>query len=157
MIERFERFSRVITEIHRLIVKISSDTMKQHGLSGVQARYLIIMSRHSAGITATRLASLSLRNKAEVSRSVAELEEKGMLEKRCKGTNYRASLFLTDKGRATAEDIADKAQRAVMFVGGSLDDSERENLYSALESIAKNLDGVSKNGIPHLNTEEKEI
>ena len=156
MIERFAKFSFVISEIHRHILKISSDEMRKHGLSGTQARYLIIMHRHKAGITATRLGVLCDRNKADVSRAISLLEKKEMIERESPTSNYRVKLRLTEKGKETARIIRERAELAVRLVGGSISDEHREIIYDSLALIAEKLETISKNGLPEeLPTEEK--
>ena len=149
MIERFERFSLAISEIHRCIVRISSEEMQKHGLSGVQARYLILMNRLHLGITAARLASLCSRNKAEVSRAVAALERSGLAKRELHSTNYRTLIRLTDKGREVAADISERVKLAVETVGGFMSEDERERFYDTLDLIAANLTKIDKNGLPN--------
>ena len=148
MIDRFERFSLAISEIHRCLVGISSTEMKKHGLSGAQARYLIIMNRLRLGITAARLATLCQRNKAEVSRAIASLEKKGLAEKENNPKNYRTLIRLTDKGREIAENISERAKKAVENVGGFMTTEERESFYDTLDLLAANLVKIDKDGLP---------
>lgn len=148
MIDRFEKFSLAISEIHRCIVGISSSEMKKHGLSGTQARYLIIMNRLRQGITSARLAILCSRNKAEVSRAIAALEKIGLAEREDNPKNYRTLIQLTDKGREVAEKITARAKLAVESVGGFMSTDERERFYDTLELLATNLIKIEKNGLP---------
>ncbi len=147
MLERFEKFSFVIAEIQRYITKISSDEMKKHGLSGTHARYLIIMNKQSSGITASRLGVLCNRNKAEVSRVIADLQSKGLIERESQSANYRVKLCLTHKGTETAKSIQERVNLAVAQAGTGLSEKHRRILYDALYLIAENLEAISKNGL----------
>ncbi len=147
MLSRFERFSAVITEIYRHLVKISSDEMKKYGLHGSSARLLLIMLKKGK-VTAAALVKESGRNKAEVSRTLSDLEEKGFVTKIENSNNYRVILKLTENGKRTAERITDAAERAVLFTSGGLSEDEREAFYKALELIEKNLEQLSISGIP---------
>ncbi len=150
MLSRYENFSAIITEIYRHLVKISSREMKKYGLHGSSARLLLILLNEKS-VTAAKIAKESGRNKAEISRTISDLEEKGLLVKNESSKNYRVILKLTEKGKETAENIYSSAERAVLFTGGSLSEEERAILYKALGHISDNLQIISKSGIPETN------
>lgn len=149
MIGRFEKFTFAISELSRYWHKIASDEMSIYGLKGPYAVYLVTMQRHPDGITAARLCELCEKNKADVSRAMADLEEKGMICRKADGGNlYRALLVLTDKGKEAATHIKALAEKAVEIGGKGLSDEQREIFYHALEVISANLKEVSKEGLP---------
>ena len=95
--ERFERFSFALSEISRHWHKLTTDEMNKYGLKGTHSIYLLTLSRYPEGLTAPELCQHCDRDKADVSRMVAILEKKGMLEKQATGGNmYRALLMLTE-------------------------------------------------------------
>ena len=137
MIERFERFVSVISVISHHLHRIMSEEMSKYGLKGPFAVYLLAIYRHPEGITAARLCEICEKNKAAVSRVLAELEEIGMIRR--EDTGYRAKIMLTEKGTRAAEFVYGRAVRAVELSGGSLSEEERANFYRTLETIAGNL------------------
>ena len=147
MLQRFERFTAVISEIHRHLLKLSADEMKKFGLHGTSARILIAFKRNGS-MTAAELTKVLGRNKAEISRILSDLEEKGLLEKTSKTANYRVTLRLSEQGLRAAERLNGSVERAVFYAGCELSDEERECLYRALDSISKNLAVLSNEGIP---------
>ena len=149
MIGRFEKFTFAISELSRSWHKIASDEMAAYGLKGPYAVYLVTMQRHPDGITAARLCELCEKNKADVSRAMADLEDKGMICRKTDGGNlYRALLVLTDKGKEAATHIKALAEKAVEIGGKGLTDEQRETFYHALEVISSNLKEVSREGLP---------
>jgi len=148
MLARYERFSHLIGEIQKHLNKIYSEQMEKYGLQGAQARYLVILSRYTGGITSSRLATVCDRNKADVSRATSALESKGLLKKLEGNGNYRARLVLTEEGQKIAEVLTNLAISAVSFAGKDIPEEYRESFYSALETVEKNLEILSKNGIP---------
>ena len=149
MIGRFEKFTFAISELSRYWHKIASDEMAAYGLKGPYAVYLVTMQRHPDGITAARLCELCEKNKADVSRAMADLEDKGMICRKTDGGNlYRALLVLTDKGKEAATHIKALAEKAVEIGGKGLTDEQRETFYNALEVISSNLKEVSREGLP---------
>lgn len=153
MLSRFERFSVSISELYRHLHKISADEMAKYGLKGPYAIYLLTMHRYSDGITATQLCELCDRNKADVSRAVTAMEEKGLVYRT--GASYRAMLHLTPAGEEAARLVGERARVAVEMGGKGLSAKEREIFYRALDTIADNLRDISLSGIPEIKGEEK--
>ena len=122
--------------------------MAKYGLKGPHAQCLVIMERHPEGITATKLCDLCERDKAAISRTVAELEEAGLLlRKDNHGIHYRVPLVLTEAGRQAAQNVNAVAFRAVEQAGAGLDDGQREIFYHVLGTIAQNLHTISRDGL----------
>ena len=90
-------------------------------------------------MTAAELTKFLGKNKAEVSRTVADLEEKGLIVKTSGSVNYRVRLCLTEEGKAVSDDLSRTLDEVVFFVGQGVNDEEREILYRSLESINDNL------------------
>lgn len=148
MIDRFEKFSSTISEIYRYWHKLAGDVMEHYGLKGPHAVYFTTMYKYPGGITATRLAEISSRDKSDVSRAVAEFEKKGFVEKLVVNKNYyRAPLKLTTAGRKVAECINDKAKAAVEMGGKGLSEEDRNTFYRALGLICSNLRTLAEEGL----------
>jgi len=149
MISRFERFSFAINEISRCWNKLAAEEMAKYGLKGPHAIYLEVMRRHEGGITAAQLCELCGRDKADVSRAVAIMEEKGLIMRECVNNHlYRAMLKLTEAGKRAADFVCERASMAVEVAGKDITDEERALFYRALESITNNLQNLTRNGIP---------
>ena len=148
MIDRFERFSFAISEIYRYWHRLASDVMEPYGLKGPSAVYFTTMYQYPDGITAAKLADVCRRDKADVSRALAGMEKMRLIERENVNQNrYRALVRLTEKGREIAEHINIRAKQAVEYGGQDMSDEEREIFYSGLETIANNLQALSKEGI----------
>lgn len=148
MLDRFARFSLAIAEIDRCWHKLAAEVMTKYGLNSPHAIYLITLYQHKDGITAARLGELCCKNKADVSRMVSILEQKGLLEKEAAGGSmYRALLKLTDEGKAASVQVQKIAARAVELAGAGLSDADRETFYRSLEQITANLQALSKEGL----------
>lgn len=148
LVSRFEQFTTSISTIYRYIQKIERDEMEKYGLKGAFAQYLIVMSRFPDGITAAQLCEICDKDKAAVSRIVAELEAKGLAVR--EDTNYRALIRLTELGRDATRFVHERAHIAVTLAGKGITDEERRVYCAALDQIAANLQIISKEGIPEL-------
>jgi len=149
MISRFEQFSYVISGINRQIQKIERAEMIKRGYKGAFAQYLATLHRYEAGLTAKELCEICDKDKAAVSRILAEMEEKGLVEREKKVVRtYRSKITLTEKGRETAEFVAARAKLAISAVSDEvMDEQQREVLYSTLDALYKNLRKVVEEGI----------
>ena len=148
MRNKFEVFTAAVSCIYHDIQKIERVEMAKYGLKGPHAQCLFAMSRYPEGVTSARLCELCEKDKAAISRTVAELELAGLVSRNERnGSRYRALLTLTEKGRETAQSVNEKVQLAVEQAGAGLDDERREVFYSVLSLIAGNLHHICKNGL----------
>ena len=143
LLNRFENFSLIISEIHKHLVKISAEEMKKYGLQGPSARILLILHKRGT-YTAAALARKVEKNKAEISRTLVELEKKGFIEKENTSTNYRVTLKLTESGIETAKAIEEAAIKTVSAATIGLSDDDRAAMYRALDLISENLQKITK-------------
>lgn len=151
MLQRFEQFSSAISGIYHAIQKLERDEMLKYGLKGPYAQYLVSMVRHPEGLTCAQLGQLCDKDKAAVSRAVAEMEQQGLVTRDCaSSTVYRALLRLTQRGKQAACYVCKKAETAVEFAGKDLSDDSRALLYSTLYQIAANLQTLSESGLPEI-------
>lgn len=152
MLRRFEQFCTSAFSIYRSILKIERIEMEKFGLKGPHAQCLLNMARHPEGITAAQLCTLCDKDKAAISRTVAELENAGMLIRNCSGNNrYRAQLILTERGREAAGRVAERAKYAVEQAGSGLTNEQRAVFYYALGLIADNLQNICDAGLNENN------
>jgi len=148
MLNRFARFSLAISQIHNCWHKLAAEEMAKYDLNSPHAIYLTTLCNFKDGITAAKLSELCCKNKADVSRMVAILEEKGLVYKESSSSRYRAKLLLTEKGQQAAQHVQQRAALAVELAGAGMTDAERETFYQCLERITANLQTLSKEGLP---------
>lgn len=148
MISKYEIFSTVVSSLYHDIQHIERTEMAKYGLKGPHAQCLVVMVRYPEGITASQLCEVCEKDKAAISRTVAELEEAGLLIRPEKnGVRYRVPMHLTEAGYAAAEAVNAVASRAVEQAGQGLDDAQRDVFYYVLGLIAQNLQTISRNGL----------
>lgn len=149
MLDRFERFSFAIFEITRHWHKITSEEMEKYQLKGTHCVYLLAMHQHPEGITSAQLGEICGRDKADVSRMVSIMEQKGLLTRESVSNNlYRGLLKLTQEGMEAADFVCRRVKVAVDLASAGLDDARRQHLYDSLELISGNLRRISAEGLP---------
>ncbi len=149
MTDRFERFSIAISEISKYWHRLASEEMEKHGLKGPHAIYLTTLFRNPDGLTAPQICEISGKDKADVSRMMAIMEQKGLVTKESVNKNlYRAVFRLTEEGRVAAGFVRDRANLAVKIAGGDLTEEQRAVFYESLEVITNKLRELSRDGLP---------
>ena len=147
MLSRYELFSSAVSTLYHDIQRIERQEMTKFGLKGPHAQCLLAMSRFPDGITSAQLCEITEKDKAAISRTVAELEQAELLKRvERNGVRYRALLFLTEKGAAAAKQVDEKASLAVEQASG-MNEEQYTLLYKMLDQIAKNLHTICKDGI----------
>lgn len=148
MISRFERFSYSLLSIYKSWCKLTGNVMENYGLKGTYAIYLLTIAGQDEGITAAQLSERCSRDKADVSRAVADMEQKGFIIK--EGNRYRAQLMLTEKGRELVERLENHADMAVNLAGADLSEEQRQCLYLCLETISDRLQTLDGENLPNI-------
>ncbi len=149
MLNRFEQFSYVISGINRYIQKLQRDEMEKYGYKGSYTQYLVVLSSHPEGLTATKLCEACDKDKAAVSRMVAEMEKKQLIYRENDRLNlYRAKLKLTEEGKKAASFVSERARAAVHEVDPEMTEEEREVIYACLDRINTKLQSLVRDGIP---------
>ncbi len=146
MENRFEHFTLDIFNISKYWNKLATDEMKKYGLRGAHALYLMILDGYEGEMTAARLADLCQRDKADVSRAIADFQKKGILEP-YDGPRYRVTPKLTPRGHELAAQIRERAAKALDLAGQGITDEMRENMYHCLDLIAANMRGICEDGL----------
>ena len=147
MVDRFGRFSLALFEISRHWYRLAGDEMARYGLKAPHAIYLTALYRSENGLTGPELSRQCGRDKSDVSRTLAALEEKGFVRKEAvNGSLYRGLLRLTEAGRAAAEHVCLRASQVVEQAGRDLTAETRALFYESLESIAAHLREMEKEG-----------
>lgn len=148
MTSRFERFSASVSSLYHCIQKIERMEMAKYGLKGPHAQCLLAMSRYPQGITASRLCALCDKDKAAISRTVAELERESMVIRDLRdGSNYRATLKLTEQGQVAAQQVEERVKLVVEKAGSGMTDAQREAFYSIMDLIAGHLQTICESGL----------
>ena len=149
MLNRFEQFTSVISQIYRNIQKIERDEMEKFGLKGAYAQYLLAIAHRPNGVTAAELCESCDKDKAAISRILSEMEQKALIIRGANG--YRSPIHLTEAGSSAARYVQEKAIAAVEAAGSVLSSDDRTHLYDILNRLSGKLLEISRDGIPSLN------
>lgn len=144
MIGRFEVFTLALSEMTSSWNKIATEELKPYGLKGSCIIYLIALYKIPQGLTAANLCEMCNRDKAEVSRAVKSLEDKGFVVRtNTTVSGYRASITLTDEGKKITYELRERIKQLVEEGGKGLSEEEREIFYDVLARISCNLKSIA--------------
>lgn len=146
--ERFEDFVGLISAISKEIQRIKTREGAKLGLKGADIMCLYYLAQHEEGLPAAALAREAEVTRAAVSRTLAHLEEEGLVEVEVASgeaaTRYRAPIRLTERGRACTEQAVEVIRSVVAEAGAELGEAERTQMYASLAQILNRLKGMSR-------------
>lgn len=139
--DRFEQFVASVESAYKSIQKIKRQEMDEFGLRGAHVMCLYFLGSHPEGLTSVQLSAACGEDKAAISRSVSELEGRGLITfgSETGKKRYRAPAFLTDEGKKVSRRMDDIISGVVRQADRGLADEEREVFYRAFGKIAANL------------------
>ena len=142
MEERFETFTVLINGISRSIHKLKALEMAEFDLKSSHVSCLYYLFRQDS-LTAKELCDICAEDKANISRALKYLEERGYLVCHSKtAKRYQSPLTLTEKGREVGAFIAERIDRILASVSEGISDEHRRIMYESLEKIRENLNTI---------------
>ena len=145
MQERFEMFTVLINRISRDIRRIKNQEMAAYHLRSAHVSCLYYIYSLD-GVTSAELCEHCEEDKATISRALDYLEGNGFILRPCEGAKrYKSPLYLTEKGRAVGEQIAERIRSILDAVSHTLTEEERAAFYRSLSAISRSLDAIAQN------------
>ena len=137
---RFQLFDVSMSLICKSIQKIKSEIMQSYGLKSSHVLFMVQLGEQEDGLTASELSRAGHMDKAQISRVVSELTDKGYITK-CSGTGqkYRNKFKLTEAGRRIAKDLDLLIEKAFEYVSGSIPKADLDVFYRTLFTISDKL------------------
>ena len=142
--QRFESFSIVISQIIKSLQSIKSHKMAEYGLKGTTCTCLCHIFRSEDGLNAGELAQLCEIDKAQVSRCVSELCEKGFIYRDDReGRRYKQKYRLTENGMKAARDVVLTLQGLQAKVTAGISAEELDVFQGVLRKLCNNYSALA--------------
>lgn len=138
---RLIRFTGLAARAIKSIQAMKTMNMARYGLSAAHTDLLCHLACLPEGATQRQLADREMIDKAQVSRVLRGLEERGLVQKSGGGA-YRQRIFLTEKGRMVTEEMEAIISNLCRRVSGDIPQADLEIFYRTLETIVRNLGRV---------------
>jgi DNA-binding MarR family transcriptional regulator len=141
--ERFERFTVLITNIARCIRKIKTEEMTRWNLRSHHVPCIYYLYTKGA-LTAKKLCDICKEDKANISRSIDYLEEEGfVIQKSNTKKRYNAQYVLTEKGQFVGKTLSDRVNEIINMASSDVSEEERDIMYKCLEAVYDRLNTIS--------------
>ena len=140
---RFEIFSTAVLRLVRSVQGIKAQKMAEYDLKGTGAVCLCRIYESGTGLTAAELARACEVDKAQISRTMAELSGRGLVLREGEG-RYKQKYQLTPTGAAIAADVLDTMREIEKTVSMGIDDAELDGFYSTLYRLCDNFEALLK-------------
>ncbi len=137
----------VLEAVHRVMHRVRSQQQRAlreapQGLAHMEARVLGFFARHP-GATPGDLAAHSGRDKAQLTRLLATLRERGLLDATPDSHDRRSvRLTLSSRGRRVQQALAQVTRQVAEQAAAGLSAQERRSLVRLLQRLDDNLAGL---------------
>ncbi len=135
----FEIFPVYISDVLKKMHKTQAEALEPHALSAIHAPYMTTLFMHPEGLTMAELSKLLRLDKANTSRAMNELLEKGFAEK-AEDKKKNSVLKLTQRGAEAAAQLAESTKNFINETLSPLDALEKRKLYRLLYKLASKKD-----------------
>ena len=141
--DRFEIFSASVLHLVKSVQVLKAQKMAEYGLKGTTAAALCRVLESENGLTPTELCVACEIDKAQVSRSVAELVEKGFLVRDAIDAHrYKQKYRLTAAGRRAAIDVSRAIREIEEAVSRGISPIELDRFYHTLYCLCDNFEAL---------------
>lgn len=128
-----------IKHILRVVQNFKSQKMSEYGLKGSTAQSICCIASSENGLNASEISDRMQIDKAQVSRCMAELVDKGLVfHDEQEGKQYRQKYCLTQKGREVAADISRSSCMLYKQLCAGVEEKDMENFFCVLEMLCQN-------------------
>ncbi len=142
--DRLDKFMTLVIGASRSVTKLKGRYMSEYGLGSTHTMCIRRLFSAEDGLTRTQLAEDCELDKAQVSRIINELADKGFVIEGPGKTNYKRRVMLTDKGKRIAADINTKVLHINEFVSSTLSEEDISTFYDVFGKICDNLKVVEE-------------
>ena len=142
--ERFYEFSGLVSAAYKALRRAQEKYTREFGLRSVHVACMLHLLGAPEGLSATELSELCGVDRAQISRVVSELTERGLVCGTADGgrRRYRGSLCLTEEGKKTAAAMLGIVDEKLELVAAGLDAKELEIFYSVFGAIVERLENI---------------
>lgn len=130
-------------KIRKAVQKRQTELLKPDGLSSIHAMYLAALYHCDEGMTLRELCEQLFVDKANTSRAIATLEERGYVEKRFLTTSkQKYRICLTPQGILVAKKVAECMKQIHDILLEPLTSEELETVRNVMYKIHKAADDI---------------
>lgn len=133
---------------NRISQTIAQTYAERFNLVITEWRVIAVLGRHP-GLSANGVAERTAMDKVAVSRTIAKLLERGLVQRDIHGDDRRRSVLeLSEAGYAIYDDVAPLAQAWEQTLLAHFSDEDRRQLDALLSKLGQGLERLTGQGLP---------
>ena len=137
--DNFERFAQMLSTASKSIFRLKSRCMSKYGLSSTHTLCLRSLYENSEGMTKSEIAEFCDIDKAQITRIMSELVDKGYVVADKSMRAYNRKFLLTQEGLRITEEINGTVETVVKYVNQDIPREDIEHFYAVFEAINEKL------------------
>ena len=137
--DRYERFSQMIVGAAKSIYRIKHKRMLKYGLMSTHTTCLRLLHENPSGLTKKEISDNCDTDKAQITRIIKDLLDKGYVKAEGTEKAYNRKFFLSESGHEITEDINKIVLEVNEYVSGNIAQNDLEEFYRVFETINNNL------------------
>ena len=137
--DNFERFAQMLSTASKSIFRLKSRCMSKYGLSSTHTLCLRSLYENSEGMTKSEIAEFCDIDKAQITRIMSELVDKGYVVADKSMRAYNRKFLLTEEGLRITEEINGTVETVVKYVNQDIPREDIEHFYAVFEAINEKL------------------
>ena len=137
--DRYELFHQMISNSSKTINRMKSRYMSRYGLSGTHTICLRQLFDNQSGLTKSEIADCCDIDKAQITRIIGELMEKGYVGADASKKAYNRKFFLTENGKKITNEINEVVVAINRYVSTDIPIEDIKRFYATFEIINEKL------------------
>ena len=135
----FETFSNLLNTTTKSLDKLKSKGMEEYGLSGTHTLCMRQLYDFPDGLTRAELSQRLGVDRAQMTRVISQLIDKGFVVQTEHSSVYRRKCVLTEKGVSATAEINQLVAKINEFVSGDIPPERLQIFYETFSAICENL------------------
>ena len=132
----FESISLLLAKLHKQAQRNFREVLSAYGLSSMHAIFFHALQKSGDGLTQKHITEMLHCDKANTSRAIKDLLEKGYVSKDTKAENERnMKLYLTESGEQIAQELQETMGRLKAKIADCLTEEEKQTFRQIINKI----------------------
>ena len=140
-LDHFDFFVTMLMKNHKNVQKLVENILPECGLKHVSIMCIRLITVSESGLSASELGSIFVYDKALISRTLRDLQERGYIcrNPEDEGLSRGYRMVLTEKGRELAENMSAAISELTAEVSADIPQSDIEVFYNTSVRLSENL------------------
>lgn len=144
MDNRFLQFTVRLARLNKRVQALKTDAMGRLGLKAAHTAVLCALAQNQTGLHFSELCTQCDLDGALVSRTLAALRKRGLVEKLGEPGHYNALYTLTEPGAVQTGQMLNAIERGTAAAVQGIEEADLTAFYRVLDRFQQNLDAIQQ-------------